>query len=114
MAREMRKRKVPVDQIGIFLGHLPKNSDATTSIYAPDDPEYCPEALAAIEDVTTEIRRHLKRANIDHAVVDAAALAKSIPSKITGGVGDTKRRNPLPDLLRIAAQGSGEAQRRVE
>ena len=55
MAREMRKRKVPKEQISIFLGHLPKDSDATTSIYAPYEPEYCSEAVAAIESVTAEI-----------------------------------------------------------
>lgn len=91
MAREMRKRKVPKEQISIFLGHLPKDSDATTSIYAPYDPEYCSDAVAAIEAVMAEIRSHLRRANIDQPVVDAAALAKSIPSKCKNGVGDAKR-----------------------
>ena len=91
MAREMRKRKVPKEQISIFLGHLPKDLDATTSIYAPYDPEYCSEAVAAIEDVMKEVRKHLKRANIDQPITDAAALAKSIPSKVKRGVGDAKR-----------------------
>ena len=85
------KRKVPKDQISIFLGHLPKDSDATTSIYAPYDPEYCSEAVAAIEDVMKEVRKHLKRANIDQPTMDVAALAKSIPSKVKRGVGDAKR-----------------------
>ncbi|WP_109122165.1 tyrosine-type recombinase/integrase [Azospirillum sp. TSO22-1] len=35
MAREMRKRRVPTEQISLFLGHLPDGSAATTSIYAP-------------------------------------------------------------------------------
>ncbi|MBS0278738.1 MAG: hypothetical protein JSR81_14040 [Proteobacteria bacterium] len=72
----MRKRKVPKEQISIFLGHLPKDSDATTSIYAPYEPKYCSEAVAAIESVMTEIRRSLKHANIDQPVVDVATLAK--------------------------------------
>ncbi len=91
MAREMRKRKVPKEQISIFLGHLPKDSDATTSIYAPYDPEYCSEAVAAIEDVMAEIRKDLKRANIDQPAIDAATLARAIPSKVKRGVGDAKR-----------------------
>jgi|GEM_PF-480938 len=116
MAREMRKRKVPGDQISIFLGHLPKNSDATTSIYAPYEPEYCSEAIAAIEDVMTEIRRHLKRANIDQPIVDAAALAKSIPSKTKRGVGDAKREEirfmilsglPHKEVVRRSGVSSG-------
>jgi hypothetical protein len=91
MAREMRKRKVPKEQISIFLGHLPKDSDAITSIYAPYDPEYCSEAVAAIEDVMAEIRKDLKRANIDQPAIDAATLARAIPSKVKRGVGDAKR-----------------------
>ena len=87
----MRKRKVPKDQISIFLGHRPKDSDATTSIYAPYEPEYCAEAVAAIESVMVEVRKHLRRADIDQPVRDAAALAKSIQSKATHGVGDAKR-----------------------
>ncbi len=91
MAREMRKRKVPKEQISIFLGHLPKDSDATTSIYAPYEPDYCTEAVAAIESVMAEVRRHLTRTNIDQPVLDIEALAKSIPSKAKAGIGDAKR-----------------------
>ena len=75
----------------MFLGHLPKASDATTAIYAPYEPEYCSEAVAAIKGVMAEVRKHLKRANIDEPVMDAAALAKLIPSKTKAGVGDAKR-----------------------
>jgi integrase len=91
MAREMRKRKVPTEQISIFLGHLPKDSDATTSIYAPYEPDYCTEAVAAIEAVMKEVRSHLKRVNIDHPVLDIETLAKTIPSKTKAGIGDAKR-----------------------
>ena len=38
-----------------------------------------------------EVRKHLKRANIDQPVLDVAALAKSITSKTKAGIGDTKR-----------------------
>ena len=75
----------------MFLGHLPKDSDATTSIYAPYEPEYCAEAVAAIESVMAEVRKHLKRAFIDQPARDAAALAKSISSQTKRGVGDAKR-----------------------
>jgi len=101
MAREMRKRKVPKEQISIFLGHLPKESDATTSIYAPYDPEYCSEAVAAIEAVMTEIRSHLKRANIDSPIIDVDRLAKTIPSKTKAGIGDAKRE----EVRRLILQG---------
>jgi len=116
MAREMRKRKVPLEQISAFLGHLPKNSDATTSIYAPYDPDYCSEAVAAIESVMGEIRSHLRRANIDQPAVDAEALAKSIPSKTIAGIGDTKREEvrflilsglPHAEIVRRSGVSSG-------
>jgi hypothetical protein len=70
----------------------PKIFFNVASIYAPYEPDYCSEAIAAIEDVMAEIRKHLKRANIDQPVVAAEALAKSIPSKAKGGVGDVKRQ----------------------
>ena len=116
MAREMRKRKVPGEQISIFLGHLPKGSDATTSIYAPYDPDYCSEALAAIEDVMADIRKHLKRADIDRPAIDVAALAKSIPSTAKHGVGDSKREEvrflilsglPHKEVVKRAGVSSG-------
>jgi len=86
----MRKPKVPKEHISIFLGHLPKDWDATTSIYARYDPEYCSEAVVAIEDVMKEVGKQLKRANFDQPMMDAAALAKSILSKFRRGVGDAK------------------------
>jgi len=118
MGREMRKRKVPKDQISIFLGHLPKDSDATTSIYAPYEPEYCSEAIAAIEDVMAEIRKHLKKANIDQPIsaIDPVALAKAIPSKFKKGVGDAKREEirrlilsglPHKEVVRQSKTSSG-------
>jgi len=116
MAREMRKRKVPKEQISMFLGHLPKDSDATTSIYAPYEPEYCAEAVAAIESVMAEVRKHLKRAFIDQPARDAAALAKSISSKTKRGVGDAKREEvrflilsglPHAEVVRRSGVSSG-------
>jgi DNA-binding NarL/FixJ family response regulator len=49
--------------------------------------------VAAIEGVMAEVRKHLKRANIDQPVtaIDLAALAKATPSKAKKGVGDAKR-----------------------
>jgi hypothetical protein len=65
MSREMQRRAVPTEQIGYFLGHLPTGSAATTSIYAPYEPGFMHEAVAAIEDTLVEIRRHLSRAQLD-------------------------------------------------
>lgn len=56
IARALRERKVPPDQIGLILGHLPRGSFATTSIYAPLEPEYCTEAVQALEAISQEVQ----------------------------------------------------------
>ncbi|WP_168220256.1 hypothetical protein [Azospirillum thermophilum] len=94
MAREMRKRRVPTEQISLFLGHLPDGSAATTSIYAPYEPGFLADALEAIEEVMGEMRKHLKRAQIDRP---QAALGSEIEISFTGrarrhGIGEVKRQ----------------------
>ena len=116
MSREMRKRHVPTEQIGLFLGRLPKGAEATTSIYAPYEPEYCAEASAAIDSVMAEVRGHLKRATIDRPRVEIADLAKAIGPKNRRGVGDVKREEvrflilsglPHAEVIRRTGVSSG-------
>lgn len=55
MSRELRKRRVPAEQIKLMLGHqLP---DETTQIYAPYDPDYCREAAAAIDAYMADLQK---------------------------------------------------------
>jgi integrase len=91
LAREMRKRRVPTEQISLFLGHLPDGSAATTSIYAPYEPGFLADAVNAIESVMTEIRLHLKRAQIDMPNIDPAEIAASTAPPHRRGIGETKR-----------------------
>ena len=91
MARELRKRRVPTEQISYILGHLPTGSDATTSIYAPYEPDFCAEAVAAIDSVMDEVRVHLKIASIDEPMPDAAAIAVKPRVEPDTGVGTAKR-----------------------
>jgi integrase len=49
LSRELRKARVPTEEIGIYLGHRPKGSARTTSIYAPFDPGYLAEAATVVE-----------------------------------------------------------------
>jgi hypothetical protein len=91
MAREMRKRRVPTEQISLFLGHLPDGSAATTSIYAPYEPGFLADGVRAIESVMDEIRAHLKRAQIDKPDIDPAELAEPGRKPHRRGIGDTKR-----------------------
>lgn len=94
MARELRKRRVPTEQISYILGHLPKGSAATTSIYAPYEPDFCAEAVTAIDDIMDEVRSHLKLVNIDQPVLDSATIAAlAVKPRVERdtGVGSMKR-----------------------
>ena len=91
MARELRERRVPTEQISLFLGHLPKGSDATTSIYAPYEPDFRAEAVTAINSILDGVRAQMKHANIDQPVLDAAAVAVQPRFEHDTGVGLTKR-----------------------
>ena len=62
-----------------MLGHLPKGSDATTSIYAPYDPDYCQEA-AAIEDMMKEIRQELRKTHTLYRAGSTPVSARFGPS----------------------------------
>lgn len=86
MARELRKRRVPTEQISLFLGHLPRGSDAT-----PYEPDFCAEAVTAINSVMDDVRDQLKHANIDQPVLDAAGVAVQPRFEHDTGVGLTKR-----------------------
>lgn len=59
MARELRKRRVPAEQIELMLGH--RRPDVTTQIYAPYEPDYCRDAAAAIDAYFRDLRKLLKR-----------------------------------------------------
>lgn len=64
MSRELRRRKVPGDQLSVMLGHRPDNASRTDLVYAPYEPGYCKEATQAVEgvfrDLMLEIARHLR------------------------------------------------------
>ncbi len=60
MAREMRKRKVPLEQIAGFLGHnMP--GFRTTEIYADVVPEVLADARQGIDDILCELQAHTTR-----------------------------------------------------
>jgi len=56
LGREMRRRKVPADELSIMLGHIPKDSSRTSEIYAPYEPDYCRFAAAAIDAFLDAVR----------------------------------------------------------
>jgi hypothetical protein len=61
MAREMRRRRVPLEQRQTYLGHLPRGSARTTAIYAPDEPELLSDAVAAIDAIMMNVDRAATR-----------------------------------------------------
>jgi hypothetical protein len=116
MAREMRKRRVPTEQIKLFLGHLPSGSDATTSIYAPYDPDFVSDAVRAIEEVMLEVRQHLRRVRIDEPQLipadPVARLPKPHPRSIDEAKSSFVRQlilngTPHKEVVRQSGVGSG-------
>jgi site-specific recombinase XerD len=91
MAREMRKRRVPLDEIGLFLGHRPKESSATTSIYAPMEPEYCTQAIAAIEEVLAEVKRLTPDVSFDNPSAFDKRIADA-PRLSSRGIGSARTK----------------------
>ena len=116
MARELRKRRVPTEQIKLFLGHLPSGSDATTSIYAPYEPDFVGDAVRAIEEVMLEVRQHLRRVRIDQPQLipadPVARLAKPHPRSIDEAKSTLVRQlilsgTPHKEVVRRSGVSSG-------
>jgi integrase len=55
MARELRKRRVPTEQIELMLGH--RRPDKTTQRYAPYHPDYCQDAASAIDAYMVDLQK---------------------------------------------------------
>jgi integrase len=49
LPRYMRRQRVPADQISIYLSHIVPTEHGTTMIYSPHDPDYCQEAVDAVD-----------------------------------------------------------------
>jgi len=65
LGRYMREKKVPDDQIALFMGHIqPPESVTTTIIYSPYSPDYLCDAKAAAEDFVREIARLCRKHDV--------------------------------------------------
>lgn len=60
MGRELRKARVPSEEIELMLGHRPPGSRATAT-YAPYDPDYCRNAVRAIDAYCRRLQEHVER-----------------------------------------------------
>lgn len=49
MGRELRRCRVPSEEIAMCLGHKPKNTAEATFFYAPFDPDYLRDSLVVIQ-----------------------------------------------------------------
>ena len=76
MSRELRHRGVPGDQIGIMLGHRPENASRTDLVYAPYAPEYCREAVRAIEAVYVDVMAEVARQSRANTPVNCVGIKK--------------------------------------
>jgi hypothetical protein len=57
LGREMRRRKVPQDELSIIMGHRPRDSSQTSEIYAPYEADYCKAAAKAIDAFMRDVAR---------------------------------------------------------
>lgn len=57
MARELRRRRVDPVEIDIMLGHAPPGN-RTSEIYAPYEPDYCGQAVEAIDDFCQRLQQY--------------------------------------------------------
>lgn len=69
MGRELRRRRVPADQISILLGHRPVDVKRTDLVYSPFDPDYLTDAATAIDGYFRELQGHTARRLIGPAAV---------------------------------------------
>ncbi|WP_084536600.1 tyrosine-type recombinase/integrase [Azospirillum halopraeferens] len=60
LGRELRRRRVPVDEISVVLGHKQVSENDITGIYCPHDPDYCINAERAIDAYCQEVDRLMK------------------------------------------------------
>ena len=56
MARLLRGRGVPMEDIGAMLGHRQPHADTTEVFYADAAPDYLGRVVAGIESIMDEIR----------------------------------------------------------
>jgi Phage integrase family len=92
MAREMRRRRVPLEQRQAFLGHLPRGSARTTAIYAPDEPEYLSEAVEAIDAIMGDVNRAATQSIV------WSLRARSVPVQLRKVVGAGGIEPPTPTM----------------
>lgn len=81
MARELRRRRVPAEQISLMLGHRPMGVKRTDLIYAPYEPGFCREAKRAIEAVWAALVRKLRASRPKKALRKSAKHARKPRSK---------------------------------
>lgn len=62
IGRWMRKNQVPLQEIGVWLGHIqPPQNPKTTLVYSPDEPTYLMNAKAAVEGFVRQLNTLTKR-----------------------------------------------------
>jgi hypothetical protein len=100
MARELRKRHVPADEIELMLGHRRPNQ-GTTGINARYDPDYCSHAVAAIDEVFAALDGILGceyfRVSFERVKADAERFAKRRVGSGTKVVGTGGIEPPIGD-----------------
>ncbi|TWA71853.1 site-specific recombinase XerD [Azospirillum baldaniorum] len=109
MAREMRKAGVSTEEIGLFLGHIPQGTSATTLVYAPFEPGYLSAAREVVEAVFQRLGRLTKMELVAKpAVVVGGGHLMSVPTgrAFRHGIGEAKRA----EVRRLILEGVPHAE----
>jgi integrase len=69
MARELRKSRVPSEQISVYLGHRPADISAMTSVYAPYEPDYLKEASEVVEAYVCRLRAEVMKGDFRGSIL---------------------------------------------
>lgn len=67
LARELRKARVPTEQIAVYLGHKAPAGGQHTLTYAPYDPEYLLDASAVVESYVTRLREEVMKQGVERS-----------------------------------------------
>lgn len=75
LSRELKRARMPTEEIGTYLGHRPKGSARTTGIYTKDplDKSYLAECSALVEDFQKRLRAEVASLNGTVAMGSRAA-----------------------------------------
>lgn len=69
VARELRRLRVPSEEISIYLGHQPADKSVMTSVYAPYEPDYLLAASEVVEQYVGRVREAVRALGVEGSIL---------------------------------------------